>query len=98
MGKPDWTPTQQDKLADWAVDKQGLKGMIIKDLGTIIALVWWELWKHRNGIIFDGARPCLECLLGRVRQEGQPWALAGLMKGNVTPFFSRVERWETSEE
>ena len=80
------------------MDKQGLEGMSTKDLCTIIVLVWWELWKHRNGIIFDGARPCLEYLLGRVRQEGQLWASAGLMKGNVTPFFSRVERWETSEE
>ena len=72
--------------------------MSTKDLRTIVALVWWELWKHRSGIIFDGARPSIEFLLGRVRQEGQVWASAGLMKGNVAPFFSRVERREASEE
>ena len=98
LGTPSWIPTAQETLVEWAVDKRGSNNVNTKDLRTIFALTWWELWKHRNAIIFEDARPCLEYLLGRVRQEGQLWASAGLMKGNVTPFFSRVERWETSEE
>ena len=77
LGKPDWTPSQEDTLAEWAVDKRGSHGMSTKDLRTIVMLAWWELWMHRNAIVFDEARPSIESLLGRVRREGQVWAQLG---------------------
>ena len=72
--------------------------MSTKDLRTTFALVWWELYKHRNAIVFDGARPSVFQLLNKIRSEGLVWISAGLLKGHVTPFFRRVERWVSGED
>ena len=98
LGKPEWIPSPNDVLTEWAVGKKGVNNVGMKDLRTIFALVWWELWKHRNAIVFDGAQPSIEQLLQRVREEGVVWSSAGLLKGNVTPFFRRVERWVSGED
>jgi hypothetical protein len=37
---------------------------------------WW-LWKRRNVVIFDGARPDLGGLLDTIRMEAGSWAAAG---------------------
>lgn len=65
---------------------------------TILGLTLWELWKHRNAIVFDGARPSCEVLLSRIRLEGLVWLSAGLLKGDLNPFFSRLARWDRCEE
>lgn len=98
LGRPEWTPTPRDSLGQWLCGKQGPSNMSRKDLHTIFALSIWELWKHRNAIVFDGASPSIELLLRRMRSEGMVWSSVGLLKGNVDPFFRRVERWASSEE
>jgi hypothetical protein len=47
----------------------------------------WELWKHKNAIVFDGAQPSCEVLLRRIRLEGLVWLSAGLLKGDVNPLL-----------
>ena len=96
--KPEWMPTPQDSLQSWLCTKQRMNTMATKDLHAILLLALWELWKHRNAIVFDGARPSIDQLLQRVRDEGVVWSSAGLLKGNVTSFFSRVERWVSGED
>jgi hypothetical protein len=34
-----------------------------KDLNSLIIVVAWEIWKHRNAIAFEGARPNIQTLL-----------------------------------
>ena len=70
LGKPDWTLTAQDSLRTWLRDKQGPNTLRRKDLHTIFILTLWELCKHGNSIVFDGASPSMEVLLVRVRSEG----------------------------
>ena len=72
LGKPEWTPTAQDSLHTWLRDKQGTNNLPRKDLHTIFILMLWELWKHGNAIVFDGASPSREVLLGRVRTKVCP--------------------------
>ena len=98
LGTPSWIPSAQDSLVEWAIDKQGSNYVSTKDLRTIFALTWWELWKYRNAIFFEGAQPSIEQLLRKVCSEGFIWSSAGLLKGNVTPFFRWVERWVSSED
>ena len=98
LGKPEWTPMVHDSLHTWLRDKQGPLNLWRKDLHTIFILTLWELWKHRNAIVFDGASPSREVLLGRVRTEGLSWLVAGKFKGNVDPFFHSLHRWASSEE
>jgi hypothetical protein len=37
---------------------------------------WW-LWKRRNAVIFEGARPDLGGLLDTIKAEARSWAAAG---------------------
>jgi hypothetical protein len=46
-------------------------------LNTLIILVAWEIWKHRNACVFEGAKPNIEVLLDSVASEGALWCLAG---------------------
>ena len=98
LGKPDWVPSQHDSLTSWLCGKIGPNKASTKDLRTILGLTLWELWKHRNAIVFDGARPSCEALLGRIVLEGLVWLSTGLLKGDVAPFFSRLALWDRREE
>lgn len=40
----------------------------------------WEPWKHRNGIVFDGATPSLGHVTRRIEVEGRAWMAAGLLR------------------
>jgi hypothetical protein len=51
-----------------------------KGLNTLSILVAWELWKHQNACVFEGARPNIEVLLQSVANESTMWCLAGSSK------------------
>ena len=91
-----WTPTAQDTLPEWILNKR-VQGTNEKDVRAIIILGLWELWKHRNGIVFDGETPSLGRLLARVLSEGKAWKTAGLLKADWGEFFGQIHRWESSE-
>jgi hypothetical protein len=48
-----------------------------KGLNFLIILVAWELWKHMNTCVFDGACPEVQSLLYFVAEEGSLWCMAG---------------------
>jgi hypothetical protein len=35
---------------------------------TFIILCCWNIWKHRNAVVFQGDAPCLPLLLSRCRE------------------------------
>jgi hypothetical protein len=39
--------------------------------------VAWELWKHRNSCVFEGASPAVPAVLQNVADEGSLWCAAG---------------------
>lgn len=43
----------------------------------MILLVTWEIWKHRNDYVFNGAVPNVEVVLQVVASEGSLWCSAG---------------------
>lgn len=53
----------------------------------------WELWKHRNAIVFDGASPSMRMIVHRIEEEGRTWNKAGILKGEVEPLFGELRRW-----
>ena len=53
----------------------------------------WELWKHRNAVVFDGVAPSANDVLGRVMSEGRAWKAAGLNKRDLGTFFGCLTRW-----
>lgn len=68
-----------------------------KDIRTFFTLVLWELWKHRNAIVFDGASPSVPALATRIVDEGRRWQQAGKLKGSWEASFADVERWARGE-
>ena len=66
LGKTGWGPSSDDELGAWMCAKKGNGYLGNKDIHTMLLLVLWELWKHRNAIVFDGAWPLCEVLLSEL--------------------------------
>lgn len=48
------------------------------DVATGAALVFWTIRKHRNSVVFDGARPSPRAIIADFDKEFRVWRLAGL--------------------
>lgn len=68
-----------------------------KELRPIFTLVLWELRKHRNAIVFDGATPSLEVVSTRIVTEGRAWKRAHLIKGELDSIFALLLGWARRE-
>lgn len=95
LGKLDWMPTSNQSFSEWCAGR-GTSGQYKRTTNALIILVMWEIWKHRNAIIFEGATPCKNSVILRISQEGRMWKQAGLLKGELITFFSDVEGWVTA--
>jgi len=51
-----------------------------KGLNSLIILVAWEIWKHRNSCVFEGVLPNSQVLLQAITNESTLWCLAGASK------------------
>ena len=63
----DWWDQVSKRVADQT--KKGLKSVVI--------LVAWSLWNHRNRCVFNGLQPSLNGLISIIRDELPLWELAG---------------------
>lgn len=63
----------------------------------ICLLVMWELWKHRNDIVFDGATVCLPQVLCRIVSESKVWQQAGLIRGGMEASYEATTEWAHCE-
>ena len=48
-----------------------------KGLNSVVILVAWSLWNHRNRCVFYSLQPSLNGLLSTIRDELDLWELAG---------------------
>jgi hypothetical protein len=51
-----------------------------KAANSLIILIAWVIWKHRNACVFDGSSPSISDDLNQFRDEFQLWCLAGVKK------------------
>ena len=51
-----------------------------KGLNSLIILVAWVIWKHRNSCVFEGVLPNSQVLLQAITNESTLWCLAGASK------------------
>lgn len=65
----------------------------MKDARALLLLVLWELWKHRNSIMFDADSPSMLRLVRRIEQEGASWKQARIFKGDVEPMLHALAMW-----
>lgn len=85
-GKENWTPNAESSLPEWWSSISS-DGRTKKDLATVITLVCWMLWKHRNGVVFDKKSPSLARVKAEMAEESLNWSQAKLFSGN-NAFFS----------
>lgn len=51
-----------------------------KGINSLVILVAWGLWKHRNRCVFDGGTPRQQQVLLAVTEEARVWKLARATK------------------
>ena len=80
-----------DYIGDWRIDaRKRMPKDNRKGFDSIIMLICWLLWKHRNRIVFDGEAPSLGRLLAEVLIEGRAWRMTRLLKSDLESFFGRL--------
>jgi hypothetical protein len=83
----EWLPTADSELLQWWMTHPCPKETQ-RDLWTSIILLFWCIWRHRNNVVFNGARPDVEAIRAKVREEFGSWRLAMLFR---TDFFGFAE-------
>ncbi|WVZ85145.1 hypothetical protein U9M48_032096, partial [Paspalum notatum var. saurae] len=61
----------------WVRAASSLPKDMRKGFNSLVILVSWELWKHRNAYIFENIRPNAQLVVQTVATEGHLWCLAG---------------------
>jgi hypothetical protein len=57
-----------------------------KGLNSLVILVAWEIWKHRNPCVLEGVRLCISIVLQAVWQlanESSSWCLVSVSAQQV---------------
>ena len=89
-------PTATESLPEWCIRQEEI-GHHRKLTRTISILVLWELWTHRNAVVFDGAAPSTLKVLKSIVSEARAWKQAGLLRREVEAFILALASWESSE-
>uniref|UniRef100_A0A453I3R4 Uncharacterized protein n=1 Tax=Aegilops tauschii subsp. strangulata TaxID=200361 RepID=A0A453I3R4_AEGTS len=73
-------PDDEPSLLDWWQSaRHSTPKPMRKGLGTVTLLVPWMIWKHRNDCIFNGARPSMNTIVAKIKEEAALWANAGAL-------------------
>ncbi|WVZ56128.1 hypothetical protein U9M48_006704 [Paspalum notatum var. saurae] len=71
-------PEASSRLTSWwSQSSRALPKDARKGFNSLVILVSWELWKHRNACVFEGVRPDVQAVLFAIVSEGQLWCRAG---------------------
>lgn len=96
LGQEDRSPGPGDRLLHWCTAlASGQRNR--KDLNTLAMLVLWEMWKHRNAVVFDNASPSLQDILRLIVNVGREWVLAGFFHSDMSDWLARVDRRVSGE-
>lgn len=87
LGSLEQMPTLGDTLVHWC-STRSCGRCPLRGLRVIITLTMWEVWKHRNDVVFDGATPSVQKGISNVAKEGRTWCAFDLLKGDFSLFRS----------
>jgi hypothetical protein len=72
----------------WEMDQRVQKDKR-KGFNSLVILVAWWIWKHRNACLFEGASPNLFGLLQNIKDDASLWCRAGpATLGSLWPVYS----------
>uniref|UniRef100_A0A0A9HM32 Uncharacterized protein n=1 Tax=Arundo donax TaxID=35708 RepID=A0A0A9HM32_ARUDO len=61
----------------WRRAMRGVAKEHRKGLNSLVILIAWEIWKHRNDCVFNNARPSVVAVIETVAKESALWCSAG---------------------
>ena len=67
----------EDMIDWWQRSSQGMNKETAKSWRSVMALVWWILWKERNERIFRNTSCTSARLFEKIQLEAQDWVDAG---------------------
>jgi hypothetical protein len=63
---------------DWWSVAEGLVPVLHRnEFNTLVILVAWWIWKHRNACVLDGVSPNTSSVLQHIHEDARLWELAG---------------------
>lgn len=62
------TTTSQFALLRWGTS-HSVATQSRKEFDNILLLALWEVWKHRNAIVFDRASPSVSAIIAQILEE-----------------------------
>lgn len=77
MGAAALQPSMNRLSSWWFKTVKDTPKEVKKGLNSLIILVAWEIWKHRNDCVFNGASPRISAVLHAVARESSLWCIAG---------------------
>jgi len=74
-----FAPQPGDLLFDewWEQVNTRVTDLVKQGLNSLVILVAWAIWNHRNRCVFDGQQPELYGLLRSIRVDLYMWDMAG---------------------
>jgi hypothetical protein len=70
-------PSTDRFLRWWSQATKNRPKEVRKGINSLVTLVAWEIWKHRNDCIFNDANPRVATVLQVIENEGHLWGVAG---------------------
>uniref|UniRef100_A0A0A9HR92 Reverse transcriptase zinc-binding domain-containing protein n=1 Tax=Arundo donax TaxID=35708 RepID=A0A0A9HR92_ARUDO len=73
------TPNQDGQtLQEWWSQAQfEVTPQCRKGFNSLVILIAWWLWKHRNSCVFEGASPSYHVILQDIQDDAKMWCMAG---------------------
>ena len=62
-----------------------------KDARAMLVLVLWELWKHRNRVVFYGDTPSTSFVINMIAVECRTWIAASLFRSDMDSAIAAIE-------
>lgn len=87
---PDPDPSVSHFPSWWRRAISSVPKEVRKGFNSLIILIAWEVWKHRNDCVFDNSRPNILKVVSSVSTEGGLWCMAGASK--LQELMSRLSR------
>ena len=76
----EWMPDPGARLVDWWTTMPPVRSQR-RDAWTIIILVMWSIWTHRNDSVFNDGAVSATVVVERIRNDIELWKRAKLLRG-----------------
>lgn len=70
-------PTEVSFDSWWTKVDDAVGGDRKKGINSLIILVCWSIWRHRNDCVFNNVTPSLAAVFAMVKDESHFWSMAG---------------------